>query len=73
MRAFEAPRDVIVYLGGTLPQIRPFLRVFEEAMLVGSFRAPDYTGGGTSRVKTGVGFVAFVGIAELSVDFRSRF
>ena len=42
-------------------------------MLVGSFGAPDDTGRGTGRVETGVGAVAFVGIAELTVDFGVLF
>lgn len=42
-------------------------------MLVGSFGTPDYTGGGSSWVETGVGFVSFVSIAELTMDLRVGF
>lgn len=69
LRSFEATFDIIVDFRCTLTQVCPFLRLLQEAMLVGSLRAPNYTGGGTSRVEASVWFVALVGIAELFVDF----
>lgn len=64
--------DVIVDFGSALAQVRPFIRLFCESVLVGSFSTPDYAGRCSSWVEAGVGAVAFVGVAELAMDLRVR-
>lgn len=65
----EAAGNVILDLGGSLTQVRPGVRIFEEAKLSGALGAPDDSGGRSAGVETSVGEVAFVGVAELTVDF----
>jgi hypothetical protein len=65
--------DKILDLRRALAQVGPFIGLFSEAMLVRAFRAPDDSCGGTSGIEAGVGSVAFVGIAELSVNLRVGF
>lgn len=72
-RPVKRPLDLVVNFGGALAQIRPLLRFIKEAMLVGTLSAPDYTGGSSRRVETGVGFVAFVGVTELAMDGGGSF
>jgi hypothetical protein len=42
-------------------------------VLVGALGAPDDSCGGAGGVETGVGFVAFVRVAELAMDLGVRF
>jgi len=72
-RPLKAALDAIVNLGRTLAQVGPFFRMFEETMLVCLFRSPDDTGGCACGVETGVRLVAFVRLAELSVNGRTKF
>lgn len=65
----ETAGNVVFDLGGTLAEVGPFLGVFHEAVLAGALGAPDDAGGGAAGVEAGMGHVAFVGIAELAVDF----
>lgn len=65
--------DMILDLRCTLAQVGPFFGLVSEAVLVRAFRAPDDSCGGTSGIETGVGSVAFMGIAELSVNLRVGF
>lgn len=71
--ASERAFDVVVDLGGALSQVRPFLGLLCESVLVGAFCAPYYTGGGASGVEAGVGAVAFVRISELAMDLGVGF
>lgn len=66
--SLEGALDPILDLRGALAQVCPLLRLLGEAMFVGAFGTPDDAGRGTGRIETGVGFVAFVGIAKLPVD-----
>jgi hypothetical protein len=66
--SLEAALDLVVDLRRTLAQIRPCVWLVEVAVLVGTLGGPYYTSGGARGVKTGVGFMSFVGVAELSVD-----
>ena len=72
-RPLEAALDAIVDLWRTLAQVGPFFRVFEETVLVCLFRSPDDTGGCACGVETGVRLVAFMRLAELSVNGRAEF
>lgn len=67
-RAGEAASNVILNLGRALAQVGPGVGVLEEAVLGGALGAPDYTGGGAAGVEAGVRLVAFVRVAELTVD-----
>jgi len=69
----KAAFDAIVNLGRTLTQVGPFFRVLEETMLVCLFRSPDDTGGCACGVETSVRLVAFVRLAELSVNGGAKF
>jgi hypothetical protein len=73
MRAFERAFNLIVDFRCALAEISPFLRLLEEAVLVGSLCAPNYTSGSSGGVEACVGLVAFMGIAELAVDFGVGF
>ena len=73
LRPLKAPFDVVFDFWGPLPKICPLGGIFEEAVLVGPFRAPDYASGGARGIETGVWTVTFVGIAELAVDFGGEF
>jgi hypothetical protein len=44
MGALERAFDLVIDLGSSLAQVCPLVRVLKKAMLVGAFRAPDYTG-----------------------------
>lgn len=68
VRALKRALYIIVHLRGALAQVGPQLWLLSEAMLVGALSTPDDAGRGTSRVEPSMGFVAFVGISELSVD-----
>lgn len=72
LRPLKAALDLVVDLRRTLAQVRPCFGVLEVAVLVGAFRGPYYTSGRTCRVETSMGLVAFVRIAELSVDLRGE-
>lgn len=69
----EAALDLVVDLRCSLTQIRPCVRVLEVSVFVCAFGGPYYTGGSTSGVETGVGLVAFMRVAELSVDLGGEF
>lgn len=69
----KAALDLIVYLWGTLSQIGPRFRIIEITMLVGSLRGPDDTGACASGIEAGMGFVAFVRLAELTMGFGAQF
>jgi len=73
MRAFEGAFNLIVDFRRALAEIGPFLGFFKEAMFVGSLCAPNHTGGRSGGVQACMGLVAFVGIAELTVDFGVGF
>jgi hypothetical protein len=73
MRALEGAFNLVVDFRGALAKIGPFLGLFEETVLVGSLCAPNHTGGSSGGVETCVGLMAFVGIAELTVDFGVGF
>lgn len=61
------------YLGGTLSQVCPFLRLVKEAKLASSLCAPYYTGGGTRGVKTSMGEVTSVnGVILILRSYSSR-
>lgn len=68
VRPLEGAFDVVLDLGRALAQVRPLLRVLEEAVLVGALGGPDDAGGGAGRVEAGVRTVAFVEGAEFAVD-----
>ena len=51
-----------------MSEVRPLIWLFCETMFVGTLCAPDYTSRGTSGIETGMGFVSFVGITELTMD-----
>jgi hypothetical protein len=68
-RTREATLDLIVRLGGTLTQVCPAGGILGVAVLGGSLCAPDYTGGGTGSIETGVGTVSLVGVSELAMSF----
>lgn len=71
--AMEAAFDVIVDFGGSLAQIGPLVGTIAKAVLVGTLCTPDNTGGGTGGIQTSMGTMAFVGVAELAVDFGALF
>lgn len=71
-RALEAPLDVVLDLGGALAKVGPLLGLLQEAKLGGSLGTPDNAGGGSGGIQAGVGKVAGVGSAELTVDLRAR-
>lgn len=64
----EAPRNIILDLGGALAQVGPGVGLLEEAILGGAFGAPDDAGRGAARVEAGVRQVALVGVSELAMD-----
>lgn len=66
--SLEAAGNVVLDLGSALAQVGPRLGLIQEAVLAGALSAPDDTGGRSASVEAGVGHVAFVRIAELSVD-----
>ena len=69
----KAAFDAIVDFRCTLTEVCPFFWVFEETVLVGLFGCPDDTCGGARSIETGVRLVAFVRLAELTMDGRSEF
>jgi hypothetical protein len=73
MRALEGAFNLVVHFRRALTEISPFLRLLEETVLVGSLCAPNHTGGSSGGVEACMGLVAFVGIAELTVDFGVGF
>ena len=64
----ETALDLVIDLGSTLAQVCPLFRALEIAVLVGPFRGPHDAGGGTRGIEPSMGLVAFVGVAELTVD-----
>lgn len=44
LRALKTPFDVVFDFRSPLAEIRPFRGIVEEAVLIGSLRAPDYAG-----------------------------
>ena len=44
MGALERAFDLVIDLGSSLAQVGPLVRVLKEAVLVGAFRTPNYTG-----------------------------
>jgi hypothetical protein len=72
-RPLKASLNLVVDLRGTLTEICPLLWMVCKAMFIGSFSSPYYTGGCTSGVETGVRAMAFVGLAELAMDFGGEF
>lgn len=70
--ALEASLDIVLDLRSALAQVGPLLGLLEEAKLGRSLRAPDDAGGGAGGVQAGVGKVAGIGSAELTVDLGTR-
>jgi hypothetical protein len=68
VRALKGADDVVVDFGGALAEVRPLVGLVGEAVLVGALGAPDDSCRGAGGVEAGVGFVAFVRVAELAVD-----
>lgn len=68
-RAGERSLNAVVGIRCTLSQVRPGIGIFCESMLASPFCRPDYTGGGTGGIEAGVGTVAFVSIAKLTMGF----
>ena len=71
--AVEATLDVIVYFWSSLTQVCPFVGTVAEAVLIGTLCAPNHTGRGAGGIEAGVWTVAFMGIAELTMDVRAKF
>ena len=70
--AGTASRDIVAtHLGGALAQVGPLVGLLEEAELRGPLGAPDDTGRAARSVETGMGQVALVRRAELTVDFTT--
>lgn len=69
----EASLYAVVDLGRTLSQVGPLFWLLKEAMLVSLLGGPDDARGGAGGVEAGVWLVAFVRLAELSVDVRAEF
>jgi hypothetical protein len=63
----KASLNAVVDFRCALAQVGPFFGVLKEAVLVRLFGGPDNTCGGAGGVETGVGLVALVSAAELSV------
>lgn len=72
-RPLKATLYAVVDLRRTLSQVRPFFGVFEKSMLVGLFGSPHNTSRGACSIETSVWLVAFVRLAELTVDGRAKF
>lgn len=69
----ETSLNAVIDLGSSLTQVGPFVRVIGETMLVCLLRRPDYTGGRTRGIETGVRLVAFVRFTEVAVDAGAQF
>ena len=72
-RPFKAALYAIIDLWRTLAQVCPFFGVVEEPMFVGLFGGPDDTGRSACGIETSVWLVAFVGLAELTMDGGAQF
>lgn len=66
--SLEATGNFVLDFRGALAKIGPRIRLIHEAILVGSLSTPDDTSRRSAGIQAGVGHVAFVRIAELSVD-----
>lgn len=71
--AMEAALDLIVDLGGSLAQVRPFVGLVGEAILDRPLGTPHHAGRGSGGIESGVGAVAFVSTTELTMDFGTEF
>ena len=71
--ALEAAGNIVLDLGSSLAQIRPGIRVLEEAVLGSTLSAPDDAGGRSTGIETSVGHVALVCVAKLTVHLGLEF
>lgn len=69
----KTPFNLIIDLRSSLAQVRPGVRIIEEAVLVGTLGGPDDAGGRAGRVQPGVRTVALMRLAELAMDFGVEF
>lgn len=65
--SFETAFDIVVDFGSTLAQIGPVARIILEAMLVCSFRAPDYACGSSRGIQAGMRPMPCMSIAKLTM------
>lgn len=73
LRPFKAPFNLVVYLGSTLSQVGPGIRVLKKPVLVGTLGGPYYARGGARGVQTSMWFVAFMRGTKLPMDFGGQF
>jgi hypothetical protein len=70
-RTIEATFDVIVDLRCSLAQVGPRRGILKVTMFVSTLSGPDYASTGARGIETSMGFVTFMGSAELPVHGRA--